>query len=136
MGRHQTTDLSRLKGGDGVKIELHSAEILSLFRELAELYRQHAAGGIPRRVTELVRVDSTIGQLASLTPDQVAAYLSANKVVGVNLISNLLTWAVELQEPEMLLPRLMALSPMVVRNLNAAVGLGALKQALRCLERP
>ena len=59
--------ITKLKGGDGVKIELHSAEILSLFRGLAELYRQHAAGGIPRQVTELVRIDSDLGQLASLS---------------------------------------------------------------------
>ncbi len=126
----KATPLSALRKGEILKLDLHASEILTLFQELASLYKLHALGGIPFGRTELVPIDSTLGQLASLPPEQVMTYLSANKAVGEGLLSSFLSWALELQEPEVLLPRLMALSPMVVRNLNAAVGLGALKQAL------
>lgn len=123
--------LSALKKGEGIKLELHAAEVLILFSELAELYKIHARDGIPIGVTELVRLDSAVASLTALPRDQVRTYLSANRAVGEELLSNLLSWAAELQDPALLVPRLVSLGPGVLRNLNAAVGLESLKRALR-----
>ncbi len=125
-----TIPLSRLKKGEGFKLELHAGEVLNLFRELAELYKLHARDGIPLGVTELVRVDSAVANLAALPRDQVRTYLSANRAVGEELLSSLLSWAVELHDPASLVPRLVSLGPTALRNLNVAVGLESLKQAL------
>jgi hypothetical protein len=126
-----TISLSTLKKDEGFKLELHAGELLSLFRELASLYKLHAKDGIPLGVTELVRVDSAVASLTTLPRDQVRTYLSANRAVGEELLSSLLSWAAELQEPAALVPRLVALGPSALRTLNVAVGLESLKQALK-----
>jgi hypothetical protein len=125
-----TIPLSTLKKAEGFKLELHAAEVLTLFRELAALYKIHARHGIPLGVTELVRVDSAVASLTALPRDQIRTYLSANRAVGEELLSSLLSWAAELQEPAALVPRLVGLGPAALRNLNVAVGLESLKLAL------
>ncbi len=128
-----TISLSGLKKGEGYRLELHAGEVLSLFQDLAGLYNLYAKDGIPRGVTELVRVDSLVASLASLPPENVAAYLSANRSIGEDLLSTLLTWAVNLDDPASFVSRLISLGPAELRNLNAAVGLQSLKQALKKL---
>jgi hypothetical protein len=104
-------------------------------RELASLYRLHAKHGIPFGTTEFVPVDSAVASLAALPPAQVGTYLSANKAVGEQLLSTLLAWVAGLPKPAALVPRLLSLGPVALRNLNVAVGLGRLKQALMTWEQ-
>ncbi len=125
-----TIPLSGLKKGEGFKLELHAAELLSLFREIAALYRLHAKQGIPLGVTEFVPVDSAVASLAALPRHEVRTYLSANRAVGEELLSNLLSWAAELDDPASLIPRLVSLGPAALNSLNVAVNVKRLKQAL------
>lgn len=126
-----TIPLSGLKKGEGFRLELHAGEVLNLFREIAALYRLHAKEGIPFGVTELVPVDSAVASLAALPRNEVRTYLSANRAVGEELLSSLLSWAAELDDPASLVPRLVSLGPSALSSLNVAVGLESLKQALR-----
>jgi len=128
-----TIPLSGLKKGEGYKLELHAGEVLSLFQELAGLYVLHARDGIPLGVTELVRVDSLVARLAALPREHVLAYLSANRSMGEDLLSTLLSWAADLEDPASFVSRLLSLGPAPLHNLNAAVGLQSLKQALNKL---
>jgi len=122
--------LSTLKKDEGVRIELHAGETLTLLQGLTGLYKLYAREGIPLGVTELVQVDLAVASLTRLPRDQVLTYLSANRAVGEDLLSSLLTWAAGLDQPAVFVPRLVELGPEVLRNLNAAVGLEALKRAL------
>jgi hypothetical protein len=125
-----TIPLSALKKDEGYRLELASLGLLNLVRELIPLYKLHAKHGIPFGMTEFVPVDSAVANLAALPSDQVRTYLSANKAVGEQLLSTLLAWVAGLPEPTALVPRLLSLGPAALRNLNVAVGLGRLKQAL------
>ena len=127
----QTIPLSGFKGGEGYKLELHASEILTLFRELAQLYKLHSKSGIPSGVTELVPIESAVASLARLPGDEIQAYLSANTTIGATLLSSLLSWAMVLDDPGSILSRLVSLGPGVLRSLNVAVGLENLKHALR-----
>ena len=61
---------------------------------------------------------------------QLRTYLTANRAVGEELLARLLLWASEIRDPAALVSRLISLGENALRNLNAAVGLGALKRAL------
>jgi len=126
----QTIPLSGFKSGEGYKLELHASEILTLFRELAQLYKLHSKSGIPIGVTELVPIDSAVARLADLSGGEIQAYLSANSSIGADLLSGLLSWAMGLDDPTPVLSRLVSLGPQVLRSLNVAVGLENLKHAL------
>lgn len=126
-----TIPLSSLKVGEGYKLDLHASEVLKLHRELGALYRFHAKAGVPIGVTELVAVDSAVASLTALPRDQVKTYLSANRAIGNELLASLLAWAAEVDDPKSLVSQLVSLGPSALRNLNVAVGLESLKQALR-----
>lgn len=126
-----TTPLSGLKKGEGFKLELHAGEVLSLFREIAALYKLHAKEGIPSGVTELMPVDSAVASLAAMPPPELRTYLSAHQVLGEELLSSLLSWAAGLDDPASLVPRLVSLGPTALSGFNVAVGLASLKDALK-----
>ena len=123
--------LSSLKKGEGVRLELKAAEVLKIFKELADLYKIHARDGIPLGESELIRADSVISQLANVPRDQIRTYLSANQTVGEELLATLLNWATALQDPATLLSRLVSLEPTAVKGLSAAVGLESLRRAVK-----
>jgi hypothetical protein len=125
-----TLALSTLKKGEGYKLELRAAEVLTLFQELAGLYRVHTKEGIPLGTTQLVRADSVVASLMELPRDDLRAYLSANRAVGQEVLSRLMSWASEIPDAAELVNRLVSLDEGALRTLNVAVGLGALKQAL------
>ncbi len=123
--------LSNLKKGEGVRLDLRAAEVLTLFRELTELYKFHVRDGIPLGETELVRADSVITQLATVPRNQLRSFLSANRAVGEKLLGNLLSWAAGLASPELLVPHLVSMESSVLKGLNAAIGLESLRRALK-----
>jgi hypothetical protein len=123
--------LSTLKKDQWTKLDLHAVEVLKLYRELGELYRVYARNGIPAVTKELVSIDSIVTTLAGLPPHDLKTYLSAHNTVGAELLSNLLSWVVQLKDSAALVSRLTSLGPDVLRNLSAAIGLGSLKDALK-----
>jgi hypothetical protein len=125
-----TDSLAKLKSGEGYQLEIKSAELLTLMGEVDALYKLHAKGGVPMGITELVAVDSTVAKLAGLPRAELQAYLSAHEAVGAQLLATLLDWVGEVHEPAALVPRLLSLGPAALRNLNVAVGLRRLKDAL------
>ena len=66
-------------------------------------------------------------QLARLTSKDVRSFLNANSVIGTTLLSKLLNWALNLEDPLPLIERLVELNPSSLGKLNAAVGLQILK---------
>jgi Domain of unknown function (DUF4263) len=129
-----TIPLSSLKKNEGMKLELHAAEVLHLFKTLSDLYRLHARDGIPLGQTELVRADSILAKLSAIPRSELRVYLSAQHAIGANLLSDLLAWATEVDVPELLVPRLISLGESKLRTLNAAVGLSRLKRAIATWE--
>ncbi len=126
----ETTPLSKLKSGEGFKLELKSSELLKLVDEIKPLYDLHKNEGVPRGQKKFVRATPQLEQLASLTDDDISNYLDANTTIGATLLTKLLNWAINLDDPTPLIERLVELNPKSLEKLNAAVGLQSLKTAL------
>ncbi len=123
--------LNSLKSGEGVRLELHSGEVLQLFQNLRELYELHRAEGIPLGETQLVRADSTLVQVMKLPRDQLHKILHANRQLGNSLLASVLAWAIEASDLDQLVPVLASLGSAALRGLSAAASLSTLKQALQ-----
>lgn len=63
-----------------------------------------------------------------------SSLLSANTTIGTSLLSKLLNWAVNLEDPTLLINHLVELNPTSLGKLNAAIGLQSLKKALSIWE--
>ena len=126
----ETIPLSSMKSGEGYKLELKSAELLHLITEVQSLYKLHQEGGVPRGIKKFVKATPQLEQLAALTSDDVTSFLNANSTIGASLLSKLLNWAVNLDDPTPLIEHLVELNPISLSKLNAAIGLQSLKNAL------
>ena len=126
----ETIPLSSLKSGEGYKLELKSAELLNLIEEIKPLYELHREGGVPRGERKFVRSTPQLEGLAKLTTGDISNFLNANTTIGGSLLSKLLDWAVNLDDPSLLIEHLVELNPSSLGKLNAAVGLQSLKQSL------
>ena len=126
----QTIPLSSLKKDEGYKLDMSSVEVLTLFEGLANLYELHKQEGIPHGNVQYVKVNRKLAQLAALPDSQLRQILIANDAVGMALLSRLLKWATDLDDPHKLIARLINLGPANLRKLNVAVGLQSLKSAI------
>lgn len=130
----ETIPLSSLKMGEGYKLELKSAELLNLINELKPLYGLHQEGGVPKGQQTFIRNTPQLQQIANLTSDEVSSLLNANTTIETSLLAKLLNWAVNLDDPTLLINHLVALNPTSLGKLNAAIGLQSLKKALSIWE--
>ena len=126
----ETIPLSKLKSGEGFKLELKSIELLKLVDEIKPLYDLHKNEGVPRGERKFVRATPQLEQLVALTDDDISSLLDANATIGTKLLPKLLNWAINLDDPTPLIERLVELNPKSLEKLNAAVGLQSLKTAL------
>lgn len=131
----ETIPLSSLKIGEGYKLELKSAELLNLINELKPLYDLHHEGGVPKGQQKFIRTTPQLEQLANLTSDELSSLLSANTTIGTSLLVKLLSWALNLKDPTLLINHLVKLNPTSLGKLNAAIGLQSLKNALSVWEK-
>lgn len=131
----ETIPLTSVKSGEGYKLEIKSAELLQLLNELTPLYELHKNGGVPRGKKKYVQSTPQLEQLSALTSSDIRNLLNANTSIGASLLSKLLNWAVNLDDPSPLIERLVELNPSSLSKLNAAVGMQSLKQALAIWEQ-
>lgn len=122
--------LSALKKDEGYRLDIKAAELRKFFEELDALYQLHSQAGIPRGSNEFVRVNQTLVKLVELPPAQLRQFFAANRSVGPSLLTKLLAWASDADDPAGLVARLVDLGPANLRKLNAAVGLQNLKAAI------
>lgn len=130
----ETIPLNSVKTGEGYKLELKSAELLQLIQELKPLYDLHKESGVPRGQKKYVQASPQLQQLAELTSQDAQKFLNANTTIGSSLLSTLLGWAVNLDDPSPLIKRLVEMNPDSLNKLNAALGMQSLKKALRVWE--
>jgi hypothetical protein len=126
----ETIPLTSVKSGEGYKLEIKSAELLHLIDELIPIYKLYQNAGIPLGQKKFVQATPHLEKLSALSADQVRNLLNANTTIGTSLLSKLLNWAVNIDDPSPLIGRLVDLNPTSLGKLNAAVGLQSLKQAL------
>lgn len=126
--------LTSLKKGEGYHLVLKSAEVLDLHTQLTALYRLHAREGIPMGEAEYVRASGALLSLSELSRDPLTAFLDANVAAGTDLIRRLLVWASESEHVGGLVELLESVGPRALGNLNAAVSMGSIREALEAWE--
>jgi hypothetical protein len=126
--------LTALKKGEGYHLDLKSGEILDLYTQLTALYRLHAREGIPSGEAEYVRAQGAILSLSELSNQQLRTFLDANSAAGADLIRRLLTWASESDDVDQLVELLESVGHRALGNLNAAVSMSSIKEALAVWE--
>lgn len=126
----QAINLNTLKGGEGVKLPLKSAEIYSLFKHLHELYRLYAADGIPARETSYLRITEELAQLVEIEEGELNAFFNAQQQLGSSVLLRLLRWASTTQSPEQFADALDQLEPDAVERLASVASLNRLNSAL------
>lgn len=126
--------LTALKKGEGYHLGLKSGEILDLYTELTDLYRLHSHEGIPSGEAEYVRAHGALSSLSGLSNKQLHTFLDANSAAGANLIRRLLTWASESEDVGQLVELLESVGHRGLGNLNAAVSMSSIKEALSVWE--
>lgn len=122
--------LSTLKKDEGYRLDIKAGELRKLFDEVGALYQLHAQTGVPRGTHEFVRVNQTLAELVKLPSTQLRQIFTANRSVGSSLLTQLLAWASDAEDPGGLVARLVGLGPASLRKLNVAVGLQNLKTAI------
>lgn len=122
--------LATLKTGEEYRLELHSAELLTLFNELTALYEIHRDAGIPRGQTQYIKAQGTVAALSSMSDDELRAVIGGADSLGPNAVARLIRWASDADNFVLLFDRLERLEPNSLKNLNAALGVAVLKRAL------
>jgi hypothetical protein len=126
----QTVALSTLKAGEGFKLELHADELLKLHRELDTRYRLYEQHGIPRGNANFVRLSASLGRFLSLNDPDLKSFLDTHNEDAVKTLAKLLKWLSTSSQSGEALTRLSELPPEQLPNLNAVVGLVAIKEAI------
>ncbi len=123
--------LGSLKTGEEYRLELHSAELLTLFNELGGLYELHRNTGIPRGQTKYVKAKGTVAALSNMSDEELRAVVAGAESLGASAVARLIRWASNAGNFALLFDRLESLEPDSLRNLNAALGVAVLKRALK-----
>lgn len=124
------TPLTSVKTGEQYRLELKSAELLELHSKLSDLYQLHREVGIPRGQGTFVRARSTVAALAALSDSELESVITGAESIGASAVARLIAWASKAENFSVLFEKLEELEPDSLRNLNAALGMARLKQAL------
>ena len=122
--------LTALRKGEGFKLEMHSAEMLSLYSELRALYDIHATSGVPSGEKHYVESNPHIQFLSDLDEHDLHEILNANHSLGTELFIRLLTWTLATEEPTKLVAHLTSINPHHIRDINIAFGLQHLRNVV------
>lgn len=127
---YETIPLSSVKKGDGYKLELRTQELLDLYNQLGDLYELHRKVGVPRGKKEFVELDTDLKKLIQLPREQMNEMLNADKELGGEFVTHLVTWALSEREPRELIKRLSESAPDSLRILNTSASLERLNRAV------
>ena len=102
-----------------------------LHSELSNLYEIYNAEGIPLGETKFIKANATVQALASMTDEELTAVIEGQQSIGAEALSRLITWASHADNFTLLFRRLQQLGQHNLVNLNSALGVASLKQALK-----
>lgn len=121
----KTSDLARLKKGEGISLPLKTQETLDLFTGLADLYAIHREHGIPRGKHTFVSAEESLRQLADIKDDDLVNL----KTLSAKVLGRLLQWAGTQEDLPEIISKLESLKPEVLTSLTLAGGLRSLEAA-------
>lgn len=124
-----TRSLATVKTGEEYKLELHSAELLTLLETLGPLYKARwTEKGLPSGRRTYVRMEASLAQFLALPQPELEAFLNAHPADASAVLGKLAQW---LSAPTGAASALAALEPSRLPPVTALIGLSALTSALR-----
>jgi len=122
--------LGTVKKGETYKLDLHSAELLTLMEALGPLYRMVWAEGVPQGKRTYVRVEAGLARFLELNEAEFRAFLDAHSEEAATTLNRLLQWLSLSPKLPAIVSKLAALPTTDVPPLSALFGLSTLKAAL------
>jgi len=122
--------LTTLHKGEGYQISMNCHETLEFFKALGGLYRLQSTEGISPGTTVYVRRESALAQLSDLPHDELRALLLADTAAGSELVCTLLESVAAAHDSRAFVGLLTRLGPEELVNLNTAVNVRALEEAI------
>jgi len=127
---HKDLDFSRLKAQEWIKLDLHSEELLKLFRELNALYELHDKEGIHRGEFAYVRATKGLAHLLATPDRQFDSLLEDESDQGQQLLIKLLNWFLSKPDQEGILHSIEGLDAEQLSRLSEMAGLRVLREIL------
>lgn len=125
-----TLKLNQLKKDEWVKFTLKSKALQKLVIHANNLYELHAQQGIPAQPTRFAPVGKHLGALLDASSREFTEFLRDNEATGIEVLIKLLNWISEFGDPRAVIDRLTNLDADTLEQVNAAAGIGAIRQAL------
>ena len=126
---YKDLNLSQLKAGNWIKLDLKSAEVLRLYKYLTDLYAIYKQEGIPSGEKRFLRADEGLGALLNANEDELNYLLKRETDNASVLLSRMLQWLSKVDVPEQVIDNLERLDIVGLQRLNGIVGLTTLKSS-------
>lgn len=127
-------NFNSLKSGEGVSINLKSAELLHLVKNLIPLYKLFDEKGITFGETEYVKLESEFSNLSQASEEDFKKFLELNSKAGVNIINQFFNWLTGSGDEKLIINKLTKLKPSNLNKIDSLLNLGKLKKALTTWE--
>src|SRR6202044_2904523 len=132
---YETIPLSTLKAGEGYKLELKSEELLKFFNYVQPLYGLVKEKGIPRGQKDWINIKGNVAAFLKVNKNDLAAFLNAHPQDAASSLSKILNWLSTAPKASEVASQITQLDPQSLPNLNAVIGLSAVKEALAYWEK-
>ena len=131
---YNEVQLSHLRAGEWVKLDLGAGEILKLVQHMAGLYRLYRRHGLPTKKAHFLRLDLDESDSAEIAKLDIGRLIELSRRTGIDVFIQLIEWAVELGNAAEVLGRLEELDINTLQRLNSLVGIMSLKAVLETWE--
>jgi hypothetical protein len=125
------TPLSSLKAGEGFQLELHSHELFKLIGDLAPLYSLFKQHGVQPGRKQWVRLQATLAAFLALGEGDLTTFLNSHREGATESLVRILKWLSTAPRGGEFTSKLTQLDPKQLPELNALLGLAAVKSALQ-----
>ena len=123
-------NLSSLKSGEGVKLEIRSSELLSFMRKLVDLYRIHNKDGVPVGRSRYVKISEHLTSISEISESELLELLQVNTTTGLNIFKRLAFWLSRIEDKNQVVEKLESLDAENLKQLNVLIGLSNLKKSI------
>lgn len=124
-------NLSQLRPGEGVKLELRSSELLELLRKLADLYRLHRKDGIQRGTNQYVKFNGALDGLSQATDEDLRQFIELSSDNAVGVFKRIAKWLSKIEHADKVVESLESLSADNLKQINVVAGLTVLKKSFQ-----
>ncbi len=125
---YKTLDLSQLKKGEWIKLEIKSEELLNLTLQLKDLYKIYSEIGILSGERDVIVTDSNI---SNILVELLNSKENLKKLIekgGVDLIHSAIEWIGNTDQTEEIIEKLSELKASNIGKVNSILGLSQLKK--------